>query len=361
MRARLILMLVIAMAVTACGPSDGAAPSETTSTPPTTAVQAEAATFVYSYEPGDHHEYAFTMDQSLAMTVEAEGDDAMLGEELPGDINVTTSIAGTVSYDIAAGPEPGTRQISISGVFDELEIDGTVDGEPFEEEMLEDGTIPDLVEVPDVTLVIDEHGRLVSVDGEEIPEDLPFFGDPFSELGDFTSGGLNGHFGPAFPDEPLTVGNTWSFTESEEIEELDTVVSVDTNYRVTGQETLNGRTVSVIEFETKTSEVVLDLGEMFQALFDAFGELGNELGGETGDTAVEIPGITFLITVAPSNATGAVWFDQEAGIVVKSSQDTATSISMEMDFSDTEEAIRTSVAMDLNMQLEAELVEGPSA
>jgi hypothetical protein len=360
MRARLTLMLVAAVVLAACGPAESATTSETTPAPPTTAVQAEAAAFVYSYEPGDHHEYAFTLEQNLQMTVEAEGDDALLGDELPGDINVTTSIAGTVSYDIAEGPDAGTRQISISGIFDELEVDGTVDGEPLEEGMIEEGTVPDLVEVPDITIVIDEHGRLVSVDGEEVPEDLPFFGDPFSELGDFTSGGLNGHFGPAFPDEPLAVGDTWSFTQSEEIEGLDATMSVDSTYEVMGTETFNGRTVAVIEFTTETSEVVLDLGEMFQALFDAFGELGTELGGETEDSTVDLPSVTFLITVAPSTATGVVWFDQEAGLVVRSSQDTATSISMVMDFSDTEEAVRTAVAMDLDMQLEAELVEGPS-
>lgn len=243
MRARLTLMLVAAVVLAACGPAESATTSETTPAPPTTAVQAEAAAFVYSYEPGDHHEYAFTLEQNLQMTVEAEGDDALLGDELPGDINVTTSIAGTVSYDIAEGPDAGTRQISISGIFDELEVDGTVDGEPLEEGMIEEGTVPDLVEVPDITIVIDEHGRLVSVDGEEVPEDLPFFGDPFSELGDFTSGGLNGHFGPAFPDEPLAVGDTWSFTQSEEIEGLDATMSVDSTYEVMGTETFNGRTV----------------------------------------------------------------------------------------------------------------------
>lgn len=363
MRARLTLMLAIAaVIVAACGSTDDAAPSSsTTPAPSTTAPAAQAVAYVYSYEPGDHHEYGFTLNQNLQMKVEAEGDDGLLGEEMPGDINVVTSIAGTVSYDITEGPEPGTFQISISGVFDQLDITGTVDGEPVEEGMVEEGTIPDLVEVPDLSIVIDERGRLVSVDGEEIPDDLPFFGDPFSELGDFTSGGLNGHFGPAFPDEPLAVGDTWSFSQSEEIEGLDAAMSVETTYEVTGTETLNGHTVAVIEFTTETSEVVLDLGEMFQALFDAFGEMGAELGDESEDSTVDTPNITFLIKIAPSAAGGTVWFDQEAGIVLRSSQETVTSISMVMDFSDTEEAVRTEVTMDLEMQLEAELLEGPSA
>ena len=363
MRARLTTMLVAtAMLAAACGPGEAATPESSTTSPPTTQTpKAEAVAFSYSYEPGDHHDYAFALDQSLQMTVAAEGEDSLFGEELPEAIDIITSIAGTVSYDIAAGPEPGTHEVSISGVFDQLEINGTVDGAPLEEGMIEEGTVPDLVEVPDLTIIIDDHGQLVSVGGKEIPEDFPFLGDPFSRLGDFTSGGLNGHFGPAFPDQPLAVGDTWSFSHSEQIEELDTVVSADTTYEVTGTGLLHGLEVAEIEFATKTSEVVLDLGGMFQAFFEAFGELGREPGDAPKDSAMETPEITFLITVAPSAANGKVWFAQEAGIVVKSSQDTTTSIAMLMDFSDGEGTVSTSVTMDLDMQLEAELLEGPSA
>ncbi|MDH3260618.1 MAG: hypothetical protein OEM81_15050 [Acidimicrobiia bacterium] len=363
MRARLTVMFVAtAVFAVACGPGqDATTPSSTTAAQSTTGPQAERVAFAYSYEPGDHHDYAFALDQNLQMTVVAEGDESLLGADPFEDIYVTTTVSGTVAYDIAEGPEPGTRQISISGVFDELDIAGTIDGEPIDKSMVEEGTVPDLVEVPDLTIVIDERGRLVSIDGENAPEDLPFFGDPFSELGDFTTGGLGGHFGPAFPDEPLAVGDTWSTTESEEMEELGTAMSITSTYEVTGMAKQGGHDVAVIEFTTETSEVVLDLGEMFQQLFDAFGELGSELSDETTDTAVETPKITFLITVAPSSANGTVWFDQAAGVVKKYAQDTTTTISMLMDFSDAEAVVRTAVTMDLDMALTAELLEGPSA
>jgi hypothetical protein len=226
--------------------------------------------------------------------------------------------------------------------------------------MVEEGTVPDLVEVPNLTIVVDEYGNLVSVDGEEVPEDLPFFGDPFSNLGEFTSGGLGGHFGPAFPDKPLAVGDSWSSTESDEIDGLGPAMTVTSSYKVVGTETQDGHEIFVIEFNTETSEVVLDLGEMFQQLFDAFGELGLE-SGETTDTAAEIPEITFVITVAPSSANGTIWFDQKAGIVGQYAQDTTTSISMLMDLSDANGVARMAVTMDLGMQLTAELLEGPSA
>jgi hypothetical protein len=362
MGARLTRTLVVtAVLLAACGPGEQAAPRSSTAPPPTTtAPEAVPVAFAYAYEPGDHHDYAFTLDQDLAMTVAAEGAESLLGADLPEDINVTTSIAGTVSYDIAAGPEPGTRQISISGVFDEFGIEGTVDGEPVEEEMVAEGQVPDLVEVPNVTIVIDERGRLVSVDGQDIPENMPFFGDPFSRLSDFTSGGLSGHFGPAFPDEPLADGATWSVSQSEELEGLDATVEIDTTYTYAGTETLGEHKVAVVRFTTETSEVVLDLGEMFQALFDAFGELGAETGDESTSTRPEIPDITFSITVAPSTAEGTVWFDRDEGIVVKSSQDTTATISMLMDISDAAETVRTAVTMRLGMQLDAELIEHPS-
>ena len=363
MRFKLIAMMAAAaLIVTACGSAQEATtPSPTAASLTTTPPTAEAVVFAYSYEPGERHEYAFDLDQNLRMTVEAEGDESLLGDNPPGDINVTTSIAGNITYDITDGSSPDTRQISISGVFDDIAIEGTIDGESLEEGLVEEGTIPDLITVPDVTIVIDELGRLVSVDGEEIPEDMAFFGDPFGELEDFTSGGLGGHFGPRFPDEPLEVGDTWSFTQSDEIEGLDTVMSVTSTYTVTGTETMGGHQVAVIEFTTETSEVVLDLGAMFQALFDAFGEMGTELGDETPGPAPEIPDITFLITVAPSTANGTVWFDQGAGIVTKFSQNTITNISMLMDLSDAENVARTAVNMDLDMHLIAEKLDGPAA
>lgn len=361
MRARLAVMFVAtALLSVACGPGQDATPPSSTTPVPSTTTQAVPVVFTYSYEPGDHHDYAFALDQNLQMTVEAEGDASLLGENPPQDINVATSIAGNISYDIGEGPEPGTRAISIAGVFDELAITGTVDGEPVDESMVEEGTVPDLVEVPDLTIVIDEHGNLVSVDGEEVPEDLALFGDPFSSLGDFTSGGLGGHFGPAFPDRPLAVGDSWSSTQSNEIDGLVPTVSVTSSYEVVGTETRGGHKVTVIEFTTETSEVEIDLGEMFQQLFDAFGELGSELG-ETTDTTAAVPEITFLITVAPSSASGTIWFDQDAGTVTQYAQDTATSISMLMDLSDADGVARMGVTMDLGMQLTAELVEAPSA
>jgi hypothetical protein len=362
MRLKLIATMgAAALLATACGSAQEATTRAPTAASPTTLAPAAApVAFAYSYESGDRHEYAFDLEQNLLMTIEAEGDESLLGDNPPGDINVTTSIAGKITYDITDGPSPDTRQISISGVFDDVAVNGTIDGEPLEEGTVDEGTIPDLISVPDVTIVIDELGRLVSVDGEEAPEDMASFGDPFAELENFTSGGLGGHFGPQFPEEPLEVGDTWSFTQSDEVEGLDTVMSVTSIYTVTGTETLGGHEVAVIEFTTETSEVVLDLGAMFQALFDAFGEMGSDLSGETTEPA-EIPDITFLITVAPSTAAGTVWFDQEAGIVAKFSQNTITNITMLMDLSDAESVARTAVTMDLGMHLAAEKVDGPAA
>ena len=157
-------------------------------------------------------------------------------------------------------------------------------------------------------------------------------------------------------------------------------MSITSTYEVIGTETVDGHEVAAIEFTTETSEVILDLGEMFQGLFDAFGELGAEPGDTTSDTGRETPDITFVITVAPSTANGTVWFDQEAGIVEKYSQDETTpssalktfsthqkqpaakvAFSMLMDFSDAEAVVRTAATMDLDMRLTAELIEGPSA
>ena len=49
---------------------------------------------------------------------------------------------------------------------------------------------------------------------------------------------------------------------------------------------------------TFIGDAELDLGEMFQALFDAFGEMGSE--AETTDTTPAVPELEFVISVKPS-------------------------------------------------------------
>lgn len=340
------LLAVLAVTVTACS-SEGTTPS----TPPSTTQPAPAFALAYRYEPGDHLDYGFSLDQHIVMTIESEGGESLLGRDVPGAVDVTTDVRGTVSYDLATGPEPGTVRLSISGAFDQMNVSGTVDGRDVTEEMTQDGTVPDLLQVPDLTLVLDARGNIVSVAGEEVPDDAAFFGDPFSQLGDLTSGGLSNHFGPAFPDRELRAGESWSFDRSESIPGLIDEITVNTTYEVRGTETRDGHDYVAIDFVTRTSEIVIDLGEMFRNLFQSFGEMSSELGEEPA----EIPDLAFVITVAPSEASGTIWFDEAAGRSQRIEQATAATIDMVMDVSGTDGDSHTAAHLEIAMNLAAEL------
>ncbi|HEY5579266.1 MAG TPA: hypothetical protein VIL12_06220, partial [Acidimicrobiia bacterium] len=148
---RLLPGLALVLLVAGCGTAD-------TVEQPVTPELPAGGLFAYAYEPGTSYTYGFTLNQTLNASFEAEGDPSFLsGDEAPpGDVEAEISISGTVTYDVASAPEPDTYAISISGTFDEVTVTGTVDGEPIEDELdLEATGTPDLVQVPDLLIVVD--------------------------------------------------------------------------------------------------------------------------------------------------------------------------------------------------------------
>ena len=144
MRTR-ILIIALALVATACAsgatgttttapPATTAAPT-TTSAPTATALAGRPAIYAYSYKPGDTYSYDISLDQHITLDMTVEGDPGMFEtQDGPTNVDVRTSVAGSLSYDIAEGPEPDTTALHISGVFDEFTVEGTIDGEPRSEE-----------------------------------------------------------------------------------------------------------------------------------------------------------------------------------------------------------------------------------
>ncbi|HDL49608.1 MAG TPA: hypothetical protein ENH33_06600 [Actinobacteria bacterium] len=359
MRTR-ILIIALALVATACAsgatgttttapPATTAAPT-TTSAPTATALAGRPAIYAYSYKPGDTYSYDISLDQHITLDMTVEGDPGMFEtQDGPTNVDVRTSVAGSLSYDIAEGPEPDTTALHISGVFDEFTVEGTIDGEPVSNQDLESGTVPDLVEVPDTTIILDRHGRPISVDGEPLPTDLPFFGDPFSMVGGLTSGGLDKPFGPEFPDRPLAIGDTWTKEQSEDIPSTDQTVASTVTYTVTGYDTIDGYDVAVIDFTSQASGVDIDLGKMFQALFEGFSSMSEE-----GSTT-EIPTIDFVISVGDSTGSGTYWFDQEAGLVRQVEQTYTVPILMHMAVESPEGSGTTDMEMTVESTVRASL------
>ena len=354
-------ILIAAFALALAGCSSEAATTTTAANEPTTTTTTQpstpAAVLAYSYAAGDSYTYDISLAQHLTMTTEVQGDPGMFGDaEAPGNVDVNTSIDGTVNYDLSEGPQADTTTLHISGTFDDVNVEGTVDGEPVTDSDVQSGTVPDLVEVPDTTIVLDKYGRPVSVDGTTVPSDAQFFGDPFALFGGLTSGGLDQPFGPEFPDHALAVGDSWTEEQSQDIPDTDQTVATSVTYTVTGTDTVDGHDVMVIDFTATSSGAEVDLGQMFQALIEGFASMGQDTS-----TTGPIPEIEFVVSIGETSGSGTYWFDQEAGIVRKVHQAYSIPMSMHMGIASSEGSGSTDVEMSIESSVDAQLNEGATA
>ncbi|MCZ6567199.1 MAG: hypothetical protein O6923_02755, partial [Actinobacteria bacterium] len=145
MRIRHISILtVLALGVAACG-ADAAVQSTTTAVESTTP---DPLRLSYSLEPGTTFEYEVGIDQQIEMS--ATGDASAMGdEEIPGDATINLTGTTTFTHSVAEGPQPGTYEITISGDFTDLQITGTIDGEPIGQT-----DIPDFAELEPIEVTI---------------------------------------------------------------------------------------------------------------------------------------------------------------------------------------------------------------
>ncbi len=345
------LIVALSLLLGACG---GPATEEPPQAPPADlaepAVQLPAGgLFAYAYEPGSTYTYSFEMRQHLDVEMTAEGSDSLFeGEEPPpGHVDADVLVSGLLTYDVARGSDPDTYEITITGSLEDLQVSGTVDGTPIEDEQaLADTGAPDLVEMPNVRLVIDSHGNLLEadVDGEEIP-DLSLLDDPFAGFQNVMSGGLNGHFGPAFPVGPLSVGDTWG--DSIERDVLDQSFTTDVTYTVAGIEESEGGSLAVINQTMDSSGLTIDFGQFFAALFEGF-------EGAEGAEAPELD-FSFVISLDPATASGTVWFDPVAGVTDRYRQDTEATMSMDFSMDDGEQSGEVHMDMSFDISVDAEL------
>lgn len=371
MRSRtLTLALAAAMVMAACGPGDGGAPAPSAESPSTTASPGtvttasqatttapppEASTstaageelaagqLVYGYVPDEVLTYTLDLDQTLSMR--ADGDEGAFGDEdLPLVVDLEQTIQTVMTYATAAGPEPGTTEITITADFAGLGVSGTANGEPFDP--ADDDLGLDRLEPIDVTVVVDEKGRPITATGPG-GEDLPL-----GDIGGLQSFGLDPlqkPLGPVFPDRELAIGDTW--TDEQEVEGPDgePIVSRAT-HTVTGSEVLDGNEVLVIESVTESSGFEFDLAELFGALFEGLGSLGEDGGADGAEVDELLAELEFAITVAPSSGTATTWFDPEAGLVRRAEQ--ASQVGIGMRFRGPDDATGELVGFTMDMAID---------
>ncbi len=347
----LALVAVCTLAVAACGDPDQSGPTTPLDAP-------DAALLAYSLEAGDEYQYEVGIDQHI--DVEATGDSSAMGEELPGAASVDISGTGTFTHAVAAGPTEGTYEIHITGDFQDLSVTGTVDGEP-----VDSSEVPDFaaMEPIDATVVVDQQGNIVSVDGEEVEDPMAgLFGD-LGSMSTPSAPGLNPgqFFGPLFSDEEVTVGDTWS----DEIETpglVDEPIVTSVTNTITGVEEVDGAQVYVIDTATSTSLIEIDLAEFFRGMFGAFAPEGatEEQSAEFEETMSQL---RFMMTIDDTSSEGTSRFDPEAGLVRSTDMDSGSHITMDILIPDetTNEMAGFQMDMTLDQQLTYQLLSGPSS
>jgi len=348
MRARTFTLLaVIALVAAACGPEQTA---ESTTTAPvleettTTAPPAEAVLLSYSLEAGSSYTYEVDLDQSIDLT--ATGDPTALGEEeIPGEMAIQIAGTSVFTHSVAAGPEPETYAVTITGDFSDIELSGTVDGEPVSSD-----DIPEFaaMEPVDVTIVVDAQGNLIPDEsglGEDLLGDLGGLG-ALDQLG--SGAGIGQFVGPPFTEEEVAVGDTWS--ETIEVPTLpgDAPVTTQIDSVVTGTDTVDGSEVFVIETTTTTSAIEFDLAEVLIGLMTGFlpEEATDEERAEMEALAAQL---RFVFSIDESTADLTTLFDHEAGLARQAEFSSTTHMVMDVNIPDETTGELVEFGMDMNL------------
>ena len=288
----------------------------TTAPPPATteAPRAYEPTLVsYRYPSTGELEYVVSMEQHSEVTLEGGPSEQMP----PGAIEAATSMEGTISYQTSPGPTAETTTIRI---LSDLQITDTkVSMGGIALPTPADADIPGLpgVDTPiDVTVVVDEQGNILEFSSEALDEVLDLFGeDSFLPTDSLGVQQYDEPFGPAFPDHPLEVGDTWA----ERIEEdgplgMGTIVTT-AEHRLVGVDNLAGATILVIESEYRTEALEWDMGEILQNMFSAFA--GEETDEGISATQEALSDVTMLVSMSPTTGVEVTRFDLDAGVVLE--------------------------------------------
>ncbi len=333
MRTRLsILFSVLALVVVACGDPQ--------------ADDQDPTQLSYSLEPGTTLVYEVDLDQTIKVSSTGNAE-AMGGEDgFPGAVDLHVVGTTLLNHEISEGPEPDTFEIHITGEFTDLEVTGTIDGEPFDE----GDELPDIagMDAIDATVVVDAQGNLV-VDDDQFGGDL--FGDlgsadPFTQFGQ--AGGFGQFFGFPLPDGEVSVGDSWSNTiETPMMLGMDPATAEIVS-EVTGTDEVDGEDVLVIETTTSTSPVEIDFGEL---LLGFLGGLGGEgLGGGSDELSAQLEELRFLINVDGGDSQTTTLFDADDGLIRDSDIDSTVSVVMDMNMPDEDTGEMVEFTADMQMQ-----------
>lgn len=348
----LTILSVMLVIVAACSDPSGD-PGDGTTVPDS---QAEAVLLSYSLTAGTDYTYDLEVTQNIVMT--AEGNGSSLGEEdFPGSADIEMTARGTITYTVADGTKPNTYEVTITGSFDDVTATGTVDGED-----IESGEVPDFAEIQPVemTLIVDEQGNI-------IPDELG--ADPtagllggMENLTDLPGANLAAQFfGPPFGDEPVTVGQAWTTTNTTPGPGDEPTVTT-TEGRVTGIDAVDGVEVFVVESTSETSPVEFDLAEFFVGLFSGFMP-ASPAPEEQEELQALIDGLRFAVSVDGARANSTTLFDPVTGVAHNFESQNSSNVAMDINFPDeaTGELVGFVMEMKVDQSSNLRLVSAPNA
>jgi hypothetical protein len=231
-----------------------------------------ATMLAYSYPEGT---YIYDVYYFEANHAESTGEESIV----PGPDD-STEAKGTLTYSVEAGPETGTMVVGVQANVTDLNLDC---GHPCSDELFRD--------IPELRHVVDSNGELVRVLSPDTEEGWPALVLPDPLPGANLSAGLPFGFGPRFPDHPLDVGDTWT-TNGPRAAFWEDGPQFSAEHTVTGREEIVGRDTFVISSTYQTPAR----------------ETANGTDHGFGTEASEV----------------TVWFDPEAGIIIRAELDYAT-------------------------------------
>lgn len=286
--------------------------SQTTTVPEsTTTTEApgfEPTRLSYNYPSDGGIEYSISIEQQAEVQLEGG-----LAEGMPpGPIKVNTILAGVMSYTISPGPEEDTVSIRIVSDIQTVENEATMGGISIPSSEL--GEAPGFETPIDITITTDLQGNIIDMSSEGFDE--LFGGMNFQSASSVGNQHLSRPFGPAFPDTPLGVGDSW--TEQVEQEGPFGPVVTNAEHRVVAVEGTEGNPILVVESEILTEAFEWDMTEMMLGMFGAFtGELPSEEAQEAQDVFGDLQ---LLVSAAPGIVQSTVRFDPGIGLVIEGEQ-----------------------------------------
>lgn len=239
------------------------------------------AAVTYAYEPDTRLSYRVELNATDRTRDASDGipENSDLGLGLPEEeLELETSAVIDLTYRIGPGPADKTLEIHLTSDLTELSVTGAKNGDETLEDLdqtLLGSQLSGFGEIPSVTVVVDEQGRVLDFAFSEVEAPYESADQALSGLvqeqimsANAIGANLDGPLGPVFPaDQLLDVGSVWTDTTESRIG--GQAIVTDYTHEITGVAELDGVEVVVIESTAAVGGHEIDLEDLVGSLMEA--------------------------------------------------------------------------------------------